>query len=87
MRGETFFGFTVAELARRWRVSENKVRAWIRAGILAAINTSDARCRRPRFVVTPEAVAAFECSRHVATSSPAKPKRKRKTTEVNYYPD
>jgi excisionase family DNA binding protein len=78
-------GLTVAEVARRFRVSPDRVRAWIKRGELAAINTRDVRSGRPRFVILPEALAAFEQGRSVAP--PPKPRRRKKTGMVDYYPD
>jgi hypothetical protein len=79
-------GRTVADLARRYRVSEDKIRSWIRRGELFAINTSTVLCSRPRFVVPPEALAAFERGR--AAADPPKPKRRpRLPDEIDYFPD
>ena len=44
-------GLTVADVARRYRVGEDKVRAWIRGGELKALNTAMSGCGKPRFVV------------------------------------
>ena len=79
-------GLTVADVARRYRVSPDRVRAWIRSGQLAALNTRDAKCGRPRFVVLPEALAAFERGRSVAPP-PQPPRRRKRTKQVDYYPD
>jgi hypothetical protein len=73
-------------VARRYRVSPDKVRAWIRRGDLRAVNTAALACARPRFVVTPEALAEFERGR--ACGLPPKPPRKRRQPfQVDYYPD
>ncbi len=79
-------GRTVRDLARRWRVGVDKVRGWIRRGELAAINTATALCGKPRWVITPDAVAEFEKRR---ASGPApKQKRSRKRTDmVDFFPD
>jgi hypothetical protein len=79
-------GLTVADVAARYRVSPDKVRAWIRRGELAAVNTADRLCGKPRFVVTEEALAAFEQSRNAAVPAPPKRHRDRKQTFVDYYP-
>ncbi len=79
-------GHTVADVAARYRVGEDKVRGWIKAGRLAAVNTASARCGRPRFVVTPEALRAFEAAAS-ACPPPAPPRRRRRAAVRDYYPD
>jgi hypothetical protein len=79
-------GFTVADVARRYRVSPDRVRAWIARGELVALNTRDVRSGRPRWVVTAEALAAFERSRQATPPSPP-PKRRKRTVPVDYFPD
>jgi excisionase family DNA binding protein len=78
-------GMTVAEVARRYRVSPDKVRAWIARGELKAVNTAAALCGRPRFVVLPQHLAAFEQRRGAAP--PPRPPRRKQTAKVDYYPD
>jgi hypothetical protein len=79
-------GLTVRDVARRYRVSPDKVRGWIRSGQLVAINTGSSLCCKPRFVVLPEALAAFERNRQAAP--PPKPtRRKKRSNKVDYYPD
>ncbi|HEV3438423.1 MAG TPA: helix-turn-helix domain-containing protein [Gemmata sp.] len=79
-------GFTTADLARRYRVSEDKIRQWIRDGLLRAINTADVMCAKPRYVVPPEALVEFERVRAAAT--PPKPqRRKRRSEAIDFYPD
>ncbi|HWG41343.1 MAG TPA: helix-turn-helix domain-containing protein [Gemmataceae bacterium] len=79
-------GLTVREIARRYRVSPDKVRGWIVAGQLRAVNRRDARCGRPSWVIMPEALHDFERGRTVtATTKPVK--RRKRTKMVDYYPD
>lgn len=80
-------GLTPREVAARLRVSAEKVRAWIVAGKLAAVNTADASCGKPRFIVTPEALAEFERARSAA--APPKPPRspRRPSGHRDYFPD
>jgi excisionase family DNA binding protein len=81
-------GLTVAQLAKRYRVSPSKVRGWIERGELPAINTANRRCARPRYVVTMEAVAAFERGRQAAAPETPKPKRRRKPANlIDFFPD
>jgi hypothetical protein len=53
-------GLTVKDVARRYRVSPDKVRLWIARGELVAINTTATLCGKPRWVILPEALAEFE---------------------------
>jgi excisionase family DNA binding protein len=79
-------GLTVSEVARRYRVSEEKVRRWIRAGTLRAINVADSLCGKPRWVVTKEFLNEFERS-HAAAEPPRPARRRRKQPLIDYYPD
>jgi hypothetical protein len=79
-------GLTVADVARRYRVSPDKVRAWIRRGELVALNTADATSAKPRFVVPFEALARFERGRSAARPKAA-PRRKRRPATVDFFPD
>ena len=82
----TPFGFTTADLSRRFRVGEDKIRNWIRSGELTAINTADVKCGRPRYVITAESLERFEKGRQAVT--PPKPaRRKKKSALIDYYPD
>lgn len=88
MRETVAPGLTVPEIACRYRVSEDRVRGWIRRGELRAINRRDVRCGRPSWVVPPEALANFERGRQAATPDAPKPTRRRKQTNiVDFYPD
>ncbi len=79
-------GLTTADVAKRYRVGQDRVRAWIAAGELRALNTASAQCGRPRYVVTPEALAEFE-RRRAAGPPPKAPRRRRQAAAVDYYPD
>ncbi len=81
-------GLTVPEVARRYRISEDKVRGLIRRGELVAVNTCGQRCGRPRFVITPEALADFEKAWAAQTDTPNRARRKRlpKGT-IDFFPD
>ena len=79
-------GLTVADVARRYRVGEDRVRGWITRGELRAINRRDTRSRRPSWVIPPEALAEFERGR-TATPPPKPPRRKKRTVAIDFYPD
>jgi transposase len=78
-------GLTVREVARRYRVGEDKVRAWIARGELAAVNTAAVLCGRPRWVILPDALAGFE--RRRAGGPPPKPCRRVRQVGIDFYPD
>ncbi len=78
-------GYTTADIARMYRVSPDKVRAWIARGELAAINTATALCGKPRWVITPDALAAFE-RRRAGGPPPKKQRRRRQQLPVDYFP-
>jgi hypothetical protein len=78
----------VREVARRYRVGPDRVRGWIKSGEMRALNTGMTLCGRPRYVVTPEALAEWEQSREVQAPVPkAMPRRRRRSSEIDYYPD
>lgn len=79
-------GLTVREVAGRYRVGVSRVLGWIRRGELRAINRRDTHCDRPSWVIPPDALTAFERGRQAATPTP-KPVRRKKTCEIDYYPD
>jgi hypothetical protein len=78
-------GFTPREVARRYRVSPDRVRGWIRSGELKALNTARARCARPRFVILSRHLADFERSRLVSPPTKPAPRRRRQTGAIDYY--
>jgi excisionase family DNA binding protein len=78
-------GLTPSELARVLRVSPDRIRAWIKAGELGAIDVARHRCGRPRYVVLPHHLAEFERRRRAATA-PRPPRQRKRTLEIDYYP-
>jgi hypothetical protein len=79
-------GLTVRDVARRYRVGEDKVRGWIARGELAAVNTAAVLCGKPRWVILPEALAVFE-RRRAGGPVPTPPRRRRRRAQIDYYPD
>jgi hypothetical protein len=73
-------------VALRFRVGCDRVRGWIGKGLLRAINTAETTAGRPRFVVTPEAIAEFERIR-AAGPPPKAVRRKRQPLVTDFYPD
>jgi transposase len=79
-------GLTVKDVAKRYRVGEDKVRGWIARGELKAINTATALCGRPRWVIPAEALANFEKGR-TSAPTPKPTRRRRRSQEIDFYPD
>jgi hypothetical protein len=79
-------GLTVAEFARRYRVGEDKVRGWIDKGDLKAINTATDMCGKPRWVITPDSLAAFEKKR-AGGPTPKPQRRRRQPAVIDFVPD
>jgi transposase len=78
-------GLTVRDVAKRYRVSPDKVRGWIRRGELKAVNTATTLCGRPRWVVSADALTEFEKCR-AAAPAPKPTTRRRRQVQVDYYP-
>jgi hypothetical protein len=79
-------GYTPQEVAVRYRISPDRVRAMIARGELGALNLATVRCGRPRYVVLEEHLTAFERQRSAAP--PPKPARRRRQPIVHdFYPD
>jgi hypothetical protein len=75
--------FTPPQLGKRYRCKPSKIIALIRAGELRGIDTALPGSSRPRFVISPEAVAEFERRRSVGPL-PA-PVRRRKLGAVKSF--
>ena len=80
-------GYTPNELAKILRVSPDRVRAWIKRGELEATNNLTRR-GKPRYVITPDALAKFQ-ARHKAAEGPTTPapRRRRQEQGTDYFPD
>jgi excisionase family DNA binding protein len=79
-------GLTVPEVARLLRVGTDKVRSWIRAGHLGAINTASTQCGKPRFVVLPFHLEEF-IRRRSAAPVPKPARRRKRIDVVDYFAD
>jgi excisionase family DNA binding protein len=58
--------WTVTELARELRMTDDKTRALIQEGSLIAVNVARRGCTRPRFLVSNSAVEEFLSRRRTA---------------------
>lgn len=80
-------GLTVADVARRYRVSPDKVRAWINRSELKAVNTAAVLCGKPRYVILPEALAEFEQARRAGPVPKPQRRQRKRDRGIDYYPD
>lgn len=87
MPAEVISGLTVRDVARRYRVGEDKVRAWINRGELRAINTAAVLCGRPRWVIPPESLTEFERRRAGGPAPKPASRRRRQRDLIDFYPD
>jgi hypothetical protein len=78
---------TVEDVARRYRVGPDKVRSWIRSGQLVAVNTATTLIGKPRWVITPEALAEFEKARGGGPAPRPQRRRRWATEQIDFYPD
>lgn len=74
-------------VARRLGVRDSIVYAWLRSGELRGVNVARRITARPRFRVSPEALAEFENRRSAAVMKPAAnmTRRKAKPATVEFY--
>jgi hypothetical protein len=78
-------GFTVAELAARWRIGVDKIHGFIRRWELIAVNLATRMAGRPQWRVSPEEVARFE-KRRSSVPTP-KPTRRQRQSGIDFYAD
>jgi hypothetical protein len=76
---------TPPALAKRYGVAPEKILAWIRAGELVAINIAARLGGRPRYVISANAVEAFELAR--SSQRPAKniPKKIKMPSVIEFF--
>jgi hypothetical protein len=80
-------GFGVADLARRWRVGEDKIHAFIRKGELIAFNVATELSGRPQWRIAPEEVQRFEKRRSSAPVPKSARRHRRAPALIDYFPD
>ncbi len=74
-----------ADIAERWGISIAKVISWIRSGELRAINAATTQVGRPRFLIDPADLEAFEQRRAVVPPPEPAPRRRKKDPEIVEY--
>jgi hypothetical protein len=78
-------GYSVADLARRWKIGEDKVRAFLRKGELVAVNVATNLSGRQQWRISPESVEHFE-RRRSSAPPPTPQRRRRRAGAIDYYP-
>ena len=76
---------TPPEVARIWGVSADKILGWIRSGELRAIDASQSRGQRPRFLIDVKDLDDFESRRSVVSSLKKPTQRHRRDHKVTEY--
>jgi hypothetical protein len=84
--GKAGAGWTVRDVALRYRVSEAKVLGWIARRELPAINVADRLCSRPRWVITPEDLEAFERRRQAGPAPEARRRPRKRAEQIDFFP-
>ncbi len=81
---------TPPQIAERLGVAPRKVISWIVSGELQALNLAHRGCMRPRYSVSPAALAAFERARTVVPTSDdnatSKLRRRQRHVVKEYFP-
>jgi excisionase family DNA binding protein len=71
---------TPPQLARQLGVSPDKIVGWIRSGELRAVNIAANPKGRPRYIIDPKDVEAFEARRSIH-KTPSVPRRRKRTSD------
>jgi len=82
----TTSGYSVADLARRWRIGRDKVRGFIRRGEIVAVNFSTVLSGKPQWRVMPEEASRFEQRRSSAAPVKTAPRRRQPAGATDFYP-
>ena len=76
---------TPPQLARHYTVSPDKVLSWIDAGELRAVDVRSPGSARPRWRISPDAIAEFEARRAATPPPKSRPRRKRQEGITEYF--
>lgn len=80
-------GMTPNEFAALARISPDRVRGMIARGELGAVNVGMNRLSKPRFVILPAHIEAWEQANRVAKPATKAKRRKPEVGVTNFYPD
>lgn len=77
---------TVEQVAERYAVSKAAVWDWIHSGELKALNVGrKPGLKKPRWRITMGAIENFELMRSARPPAPPVRRRRKQSTEINYY--
>lgn len=76
---------TPPELAKLWHVKQDRIREFIRRGLLDAVDLRSPGSRRPRFRISEEAIQSFELRRSATATARPRPQRRPRLPEVPEY--
>lgn len=77
---------SVRDVCEHFDVGEHTVLGWIRSGELRAVNVGRRQgAKKPRWRITPEALAAFEQLRTPTPPPPRTPRKKRPAEVIEFY--
>ena len=77
--------YAVKDLCDRFAVGEHTILGWIKSGELKAVDVSRRLGGRPKWRITPEALAAFEELRTPTPPAPRTRKRRSQENVTAYY--
>ena len=83
---DTHPGYTVRDLAKRWRIGVDKVRKFLDRGELVAVNVADSHAAKPQWRIMHESVERFERRRSSQSTTAPQPRRRRTKALVDFYP-
>jgi hypothetical protein len=77
---------TIRDLCERYGVNEHTVLAWIKSRELCALNVGRRPgSKKPRWRVTPEALASFELLRTASPPQPRARRQKKPADVISFY--
>jgi excisionase family DNA binding protein len=77
--------YSVADICKRYGVSEHTVYGWIKSGELAAISVGRKLGGKPKWRITAEALQTFELLRTPTPPTPRERRRKQPADIVEFY--
>ncbi len=76
---------TPPEVAAMWGIAPDKIISWIKSGELRAIDASQKRGQRPRYLIDVDDLADFEARRAATPPPKPRPRRRKPQQSVTEY--